>query len=204
MSEYRDFVHDFASRCQEVLQAFLQPARSRDREVTLLLMAAAGGFVMSYERLRDDQGFPQPPIDRHRYAAAGQELARILEERIAASPLLQGQDSWRGGALVSAAGAPDGWPELRDPARFSADAPVSQVVRGLRHAVAHGNVLTRSSQGGQIAELVFVSGGIGNVPLRYVLVAPDDLARFLHKWFAALGDLPLAYQEVLRVVGEAA
>ncbi len=203
MSEYRDFVHDFASRCRDVLREFMEPARARDREVTLLLMAAAGGFVVSYERLHDRQSFPQPPLDRQRYAAAGEKLAGILEEQIGASCLLRGQYSWRGSTLASATGPPDGWAELREPARFSANTPVSHVLRGLRHAVGHGNVHTRSEHGAQIAELVFVSGGTRDIPLRYILVAPDDLAKFLHQWFTIVADLPLPYQEVLRVVAEA-
>jgi hypothetical protein len=204
MSEYRDFVQDFAGRCQDVLATFLEPARARDREVTLLLMAASGGFVVSYERLQANHTFPQPLLDRERHTAAREKLRGILEQAMDQSTLLKGQNSWRGGTLAAAVCPPDDWPELREPARFPPEAPVAELVRGLRNAMAHGNVLTRSRRTTQITQLVFVYGGTRSAPLRYMLVSPTDLGRFLSEWFAAVGALPLPYQEVLLVVGEAA
>ena len=204
MSEYKDFVRDFAGRCRDVMEAYLEPARARDREVTLLLMTAASGFVISYERMRDSQGFSQPNLDRERYAGARNKLRAILDERILESRLTNSQESWRGGFLRSADGLPDEWPELRDPAHFDPNTPVSEVVLRMRHALAHGNVLTQSGPKGDISKLVFVSGGHGRVPLRFALVSPDDLASFLKSWFDTIRGLPLPYQEVLRAVDEAA
>jgi hypothetical protein len=172
--------------------------------VTLLLMATAAGFVISYERLTDAQGFSQPSLDRERYVSARNKLETILTEGIGESDLIKNQESWRGGKLVSAVGLPDNWPEVRDPTKFDANVPVSHVVLGLRHALAHGNVLTRSDPNGEISQLVFVSGGDRGIPLRYVLVSPSDLAKFLEAWFGMVQDLPLPYQEVLRIVGQAA
>ena len=52
MSEYSAFfAQDFASRCRDLLRDFYQPAKAKDREVTLLLAVAAAGLVVPLERL---------------------------------------------------------------------------------------------------------------------------------------------------------
>ena len=52
MSEYRDFVSDFPSRCAELLSSFEQQARHRRREVTLMLCVAAPTIIVPLERLK--------------------------------------------------------------------------------------------------------------------------------------------------------
>lgn len=209
MSNYRDFVQDFPTRCRDVLLAFSECAGQQDREVTLLLMATTAGFIMPYERLSEGDTIKQPTLDRSRFAQASKELKGLLAKTIRESGLFDGpQESWRGGPLQSASGMPDEWPECREPQSLSPDTLVADVVRPLRNALAHGNVFTRGNRTNQISELIFVCGGTlrngRQIPLRFVLTSPTDLRYFLDGWFKFVGDLGLPHHIVLELVDEAA
>lgn len=204
MTSYRYFVHDLAKRCRDVLAAYHASARGSDREVTLLLMATTAGFVLPYERLTIGQGFKQPSLDRGCYTDAREQLQTALNERVADSPLFHDQRSWSSGILKSAHGTPDDWSELQKPPALQPGVQVLDLVRGIRHALAHGNILSQADGNGQISQLVFVSGGDRGIPARYVLATPSDLHRFLDAWFVMIEHLPLPYEDVLRVIGDAA
>lgn len=208
MSEYRDFVHDFPKRCRDVLRAFSSEAALNDREVTLLLMATAAGFVMPLERLGEGEAILQPPLDRSQYADAMKQLKVELGKKASKSALFR-RTAWRGGPLRSAEGTPDEWPECRSPQPLSAEITVSDVVRQLRNGLAHGNVFSRPDKDRQIAELVFVRGGTyrksGNaIPLKYLVVSPRELRQFLNRWFAFVASLRLPQRVVQQTIGEAA
>ena len=88
MAMYRDFVHDYPGRCIDVLKKYLHQAISEDREVTLLLMAAAGGFVMPYERLSDGTIVIQPKLDRPCHKKAVKSLEQEINQPIKNSDFL--------------------------------------------------------------------------------------------------------------------
>lgn len=208
MSEYQDFVHDFPRRCRDVLQAFSPKAATADREVTLLLMATAAGFVMPLERLGVGEAVLQPTLDRPRFAREMEQLKAELERVTVESPLFRGT-AWRGGALKSAEGTPDQWPELQNPQLLAPDTTVGGVVRQLRNGLAHGNVFSRPNASRQIAALVFVSGGTLRrggraIPLKYLILSPRELRTFLSRWFALVAHLRLPQRLVQQTIGEAA
>ncbi|MFQ5546566.1 MAG: hypothetical protein ACE5FE_11345 [Acidiferrobacterales bacterium] len=207
MSNYKDFVQDFPTRCRDVVMAFSKEAQRQDREVTLLLMATTAGFVMPYERLREGEAIKQPPLDRPHFSEAAEQLKQELGKRIAESTLFQDAE-WRGGPLRSAVGTPDEWPECRNPRRLPPETLVSDVVRYLRHGLAHGNVFTRADRSNHISELIFVCGGTlrngKEMPLKFLLLSPRELRFFLDRWFKFVGDLRLPHWAVLEVIDHAA
>lgn len=191
MTNYRNFIEDFPCRCHDVVAKFTEPAVAEDREVTLVLMAVAAGFVVVYERLSEGKSVRQPSLDRPLYATASGRLQQLLAERIDQSVLFASrQDCWRGGRLTSTDGDPDSWPELASPEAFPPETRVSKVFDVIRHAIAHGNILSRPDSGGQISELIFVSGGNRwngrSIPYEFVIVSPSNLRRFLEEWFRLL------------------
>jgi len=204
MSHYREFTRDFPARCRDVLKMFRNQAQRSDREVTLLLMATSAGFVMPYERLSISKSNPQPLLDRGDLSAEIERLSNLLKETVKESDLLPDFKEWSLGGLNSAEGMPDTWPELSDPLSVRPLTPVKDIIRPLRHSLAHGNVYTRPDARGQIQDLVFISGGVSKNPLRYLLVSPDRLAAFMDRWFALVSSLPLTLTQVLEVVSEAA
>lgn len=210
MSNYKDFVQDFPRRCRDVLDAFSKPAKERDRDVTFLLMVAIAGFVMPYERLREGNSVQQPQLDRKRFSKEAAELRHLLDQTVAASGLFSDRGrSWCFGSLASAVGMPDEWPELNEPEALSPDTKVRDVLKCLRNGLAHCNVFSRSRNANKIQELIFVSGGRrqnskGDIPLRFLVVSPQDLRKFLLNWFNFVAKLSLPQDLVLQVVEEAA
>lgn len=97
MSEYSAFfAQDFAARCRDLLSHFYQPAKARDREVTLLLAVAAAGLVVPLERLMPSNR--QPQLDRLSHQPESAQLKVRLNELVADSTLMGGSaGAWRGG-----------------------------------------------------------------------------------------------------------
>jgi len=207
MSSYRDFVEDFPRRCRDVLSLFSAEARLQDREVTLLLMATMAGFVMPLERLSEGDSILQPILDRPLFSGAMERLRDELTKRIGQSHLFSGA-RWRGGPLQSVVGTPDDWRECSVPELLGQDTTVSEAVRRLRNGLAHGNVFSRSTPDGGIAELVFVSGGTfrngRTIPSRFLVLSPAELRQFLDRWFTFVADLHLPHHAVMEVLEQEA
>lgn len=137
----------------------------------------------------------QPPLDRPpQFAEAMARLKEELGQKVHESLLFK-RAAWRGGPLQSAVGTPDDWPECQAPQALPAETRVADAVRHLRNGLAHGNVFSRSSRDGQIAELVFISGGTfksgRTIPLRFLVLSPDELRQFLDRWFNFVAGLQL-------------
>jgi len=205
VSDYTDFALDFPDRCRKLLVEFTDAASEKNCEVTLLLMATMAGFVVPYERLSYGTKIKQPPLDRDNYLSASNKLKTELQKPIEESQFFdQGSIRWHGDSLISAFGTPNDWPEIRRPALLSQGTTVIDVLSRLRHAFAHGNVLTKRDGEEQISHLVFVSGGTcpnGNViPTGFLLITPSQLRAFLDKWFAFVAGLGLKHGEVLAAI----
>ena len=50
MTAYRDYIVDLPGRCIDILEHFESDAKTQDREMTLLLMAASSAFLIPRER----------------------------------------------------------------------------------------------------------------------------------------------------------
>ncbi len=205
MSNYKDFIKDFPCRCNDVLGKFFDPAEKNDREVTLLLMATATGFIMPYERLSEGRKIKQPPLDRNRFVEASKKLNTLLTETIAQSMLFEGlENSWYGGPLESAEGTPDTWPEYQTRSLLSPKTSVSDAVSYVRHGLAHGNVFTCPGSDGQISELIFLCGGTlpngKKIPLKFVAMSPVALRQFLDNWFKFVSGLPVPQHTKIEMV----
>ena len=49
MTAYRDYIVDLPGRCIDILEHFESDAKTQDREMTLLLMAASSAFLIPRE-----------------------------------------------------------------------------------------------------------------------------------------------------------
>lgn len=205
MSMYKDFVKDYPARCIDVLDKFYKEAKNEDREVTLLLMAAAGSLVMPYERLSWGRSIRQPDLDRGERAIQMDNLKCELTNKIKNSTNLGSEiRKWRYSdpgkvhdeeRIIRAA---------ESAKNISIDKQVSTAINIIRHSIAHGNVMAiESPYIGQIKDLVFVSrdGQRDFVSVELVVLTPEDLEGFLRHWCHFLGSLPaIKQQEVLRVL----
>jgi hypothetical protein len=208
MSNYADFfAQDFAKRCGDLLM-LLPNAKRVDREVTLLLSIAAAGIVIPHERLSHDSADPdkgsQPRLRREDYSEAASALRLRLTE-----PMPDGE-AWRPILLKSADGDPEQWGKLPDnpPSTTKRD-----VVITIRHALAHGNICTRSApdpvkvERRIVKEILFVcgyppkkDGTLSTQPLRYLAVTPEQLRWFLQMWFNLLKSLGAGPEDVAKAL----
>ena len=112
------------------------------------------------------------------------------------------------GPLESVAGTPDDWSECIAPERLGQDTTVCEAVRILRNGLAHGNVFSRPTLDGGIAELVFVSGGTfrsgKTIPSRFLVLSPAELRQFLDRWFTFVAGLHLPHRVVMELLEQAA
>jgi len=189
MSMYEDFVRDYPARCIDVLEHFYEQAIVKDREVTLLLMATAGGFVMPYERLKDGQKFEQPELDRTTHKEQMKRLEDELNRSIKNSTVF-GEiiGKWR-------YGVPGEKHDIDNVLRIAESAKpihreklVSTAIKIVRHSIAHGNVLAIRSPRDQIQDLVFVSRDSNRdiTSAHLIVLTPGDLREFLLHWFKLL------------------
>lgn len=186
MTAYRDFIHDYPSRCRRLLDTHFTNARENDLEVTLLLSVASSGLIVPYARLSEDA---HPARDADRFGEAKGKLDRVLGAPLLASELWDTTDpgSWRSGELRDLSGDPDAWP-LDAMKPVSRQKEAGSIVKVLRYALAHGNVFTRGRP--HIDTLVFLSRKCQVDPMlgyRCVVVSPVDLKCFVLNWLDTLG-----------------
>jgi hypothetical protein len=207
MSAYDDFVHDFPTRCKDLLTAAARDAAAMEREVTLSIMTAAAGFLVPFERLNPNVKHEHPALDRQRHPEIAGKLDDLLNERFLNSCLWNSTPStWKAGKLKSIDNAPDDWPELQAPRTLSADRLVKSVVGVLRNALAHGNIYTLGRP--QIRDIVFISrleDQDGNLlSYRFVQVSPVDFRGFLVRWFDFLSSSCISQASAATAIESAA
>lgn len=185
MTVYEDFVWDYPARCIDVLYKFYEHAKFEDREVTLLLMATAGGFVMPYERLKPGG---KPELDRDTNKEQIKKLKNELEKPI--------KNSTAFGEIINkwCYGEPGEQHDEENVMRVAESSKpinggwkVSVAINIVRNSIAHGNVLAIRSPEGQIQDLVFASKiSSKSSYVHLVKLTPDDLRDFLLSWFRLL------------------
>lgn len=224
VSLYVDFVQDFPARCSEVLKLTDSEANASGREVTLMLMAAAAGLVVPWERLRTKQerestratpdGSRHPPVakqprthptkDVDKYPQAAARLSKWLGENFKASPIWKrGLKSWKFGSATDVSKHPDEWPGFDQRRGPESSKQIVSVVKTIRNALAHGSIYTRGKR--SIEEIVLFEEwrpeGIGEVAgYDYLTVSPQDFRILLETWFDLLRDQSISLAEVHNIV----
>ena len=201
MTTYRDIYQDLPSRVYEVWQQTKSATGNpRDLSVTAMLMAAATGFAMPWESLKNvgignRNGWNVHPSfangDQAHYRAVLQSCDRFLAPKISETASLQSV-SFRHCADQSeicevAESGNKGKPLELD------KHTVRCVVRVLRNALAHNNIVAFGSSPEQIERLGFfsenrVGSGCVSTVDGYLVVALTVSAfqEFLDAWFLML------------------
>ncbi len=205
MSMYEDFVRDFPARCIDVLETFYDKAIVEDREVTLLLMATAGGFVMPYERLSEGQSIEQPELDRATHKEKMKRLKDELNRSIKNSTVLGDIISkWRYGVPGEKHNIENVLRTAESAKPIHKEKFISTAIKIIRHSIAHGNVLAIRSPRGQIQDLIFVSrdGNKDVMAVNLIVLTPGELREFLLHWFKLLEHI--SQKDALRLVDRVA
>jgi hypothetical protein len=167
MSNYSDLIRDLPQRCRELYGATELSARSLRREITLLLSVTSLAFVVPFERLsqREQRGrtprYIQPHNDPEEYADAHRRFQEMLDQPWTETEFVQAHHvrSVQYGTRPFTRDDPRSWPEFYDDSTLLEDMALSarDVLEVIRHALAHGNILTRGAA--HIDEVVFIRGG---------------------------------------------
>jgi hypothetical protein len=186
MSSYDNFIRDFPSRCRDLLQMFQDKAELENRDVTLLLAIAASGLIIPRARLIETD---HPSGDVHNFKSAAREMEKEMKNSFLKSRFTKpvGQQ-WRYGDVeIAKGGYPEGINTLCE--SISVKKQTGSVIKIIRNALAHGNILTR---GNPIKRMFFLSKPFkGAIRYDCIDVTFDDFKFFLEKWFEFLSSLNL-------------
>lgn len=195
MTAYANFISDFPQRCLDVLNFSAHQAKLRNRDVTLLLMAASTSLVIPFERLKLDTDHSAHPIeDNKRFPHAAKRLHELRRSQFVGSCLCpDGAASWCfSGEIQSIEGDVETWIPNSLQA-LSGDMLVTSMLTLLRNALAHGNIYTRGNP--MIADLVFLQVkyiGKGcnrrHSGFEMLTVSPADFREFVQRWIVFLRD----------------
>jgi hypothetical protein len=205
MTAYKNFVQDFPNRCMDVFKLLEKQAKNNDREVTLALMVASAGFVIPFERLRPLGEINHPTRDREKFPDYASSLQQLMEAKFIGSELHPKKSNWFSGKLKSIDGDPDSWPELNKKTMPS-DKTVGNVLKTIRNALSHGNILTKDNP---ISQIIFVSVNRNTEEqtisdYSFVSVSPEDFLTFLKCWFRFLENKKISQYEVVAELENAA
>ena len=190
MSAYRNFVEDFSVRCGEVLE---RTKNWKNRDVTILFMAASAGFVVPFERIGSTRGSnnsSHPSRDGEKFEKKTKELDDLMEKSFLGSCLHRATETeWTYSELDRFDGNIDNFPEIFRK-NITNNKKVTRILKILRNALAHGNLYTfPSTIGHPIARMIFISYKVHNDPTKgfYSLsVPPEKFRDFLKQWFEFL------------------
>ncbi len=136
MTAYRDYIVDLPGRCIDILEHFESDAKTQDREVTLLLMAASSAFLIPRERTQSRH----PDSDS---AFFEEELLGFKKEELnttwSKSLLFRDTGEWLSGFTKHFGNGPSSW---ESPTISVRKKDVSEVLAIIRNALAHGNLFT--------------------------------------------------------------
>ena len=209
MTQYNNLVQDYPKRCADILEKLFLPATDLDREVTLLLMATAGGFMMPYERLIWGDTIKQPNINRSVYKSAMNKLSDVLGVSIKESYYFKDiLSKWRFGKPSEPVEIEEILYAYDNSNKIDSNMKIAKALKILRNSIAHGNVLSIPDTYNVIQDLIFLSGGEKRdgtiIPYKLVVLTPKELKIFLLKWFELLSELPVPQHEVLSFIDELA
>ena len=209
MTEYSNFIQDYPKRCADILEYFFLRAANMNREVTLLLMATAGGFIMPYERLIWGDTIRQPDIDRNEYNSAMEKLSNALGMSIKESHYFKEIICrWRFGKPIEPAGIKEIISAYASSNTIDTKMKIVEVLKIIRNSIAHGNIMSMPDNSNVIQDLIFISGGKKKngtiIPYKMIVLTPKELNKFLLRWFEFLSKLPVPQNEVLRTIDKMA
>lgn len=195
MTAYQNWFSDFPDRTNQVLEV-LRTARGkalwREKNVTILLMVACSGFVVSLERLDESRASETGPND-------AQEATRIRglmewdSPSFSKSKYVRNVANWKMGHLDSISSEPHEWPVVKNQGALAESFSVKYVLKDvLRNALAHGTVwATPAHPHATISELLFVSRSKKYDPSAgydYVSVTVEEFDHFLTTWLSRISE----------------
>lgn len=204
MSLYDDIYNDYPLRCAEVWRELNDAAKAKKRDVTLMLMCAAGGFASPWEHFKIKDGASQDQsrhpafhkYDKAKYKRSLGEMNCVLDVAVSESSLFK--DLHFDKCFYAHAKNMNDVRDLVESHQSSGPAlsvqPARQIVKLLRNAIAHNNIFAFSGQKSkEISDLGFFGEVVDRkakekkVDYYEVIAMPaEDFHTFLTSWFELL------------------
>lgn len=180
MGAYKNFISDFPSRCNELLNTQILQGK---RDVTLMLLLASSGIIIPLERLKASEHISG---DRETYNLASQKIDNLANTCFLGSEFwIENPLSWEQGKIVNLTGRINPYELIHIAKPVTKEKKVREVINLLRNSLAHGNILT---MGGQISEIIFLKRNsdfkkTSDIEYGFLIVSPNDFREFLINWF---------------------
>jgi hypothetical protein len=192
-------VAEYPQRCLELIGELEPAARKRDLVGSFSLLVAPAVFVIPYERM----GSGSSLYKRGRDGDLSNELKSLKKVRFVGAPFWKGNPpfAWRFSRIMANVDHTAGWVDEdgRHPMEpraknFLAESSADDVLRAIRNALAHGNIVYLNDQGledagAKLHFLALVSQHIETPKIRakraayrVVAVTEDEFLRFVKLW----------------------
>lgn len=201
------FAIEYPQRALKLIQLFENKARQRDLMGSFGLLAAAAVLTIPYERMKASH-FLHDKRQDHDLAA---QIKKLEEVEFLSAPFWRGEapGEWRQSQIVGSVDQVDDWKDAQGRPSLSANAntigkrKAEKVIRVLRNALAHGNIIYLDTDGREIAGnpvvyLAFLSRYEETeerrdiaTTYRVVVTSGDEFLRFVKAWARWVGSFPL-------------
>lgn len=201
------FAIEYPQRAMELIRLLEEPARKHDLLGSFGLLAAAAVLTIPFERMR-----PTHPLhDKEKDADLNSELKSLERVKFLAAPFWREEtpSDWRQSRIMGPVDQVDSWqdengrPSLNGDANTIGKRKATEVIRVLRNALAHGNIIyldenDREIAGNRMASMAFLSRYEETDEQRElattyrVVVAPEEeFLRFVKAWASWIGSFTL-------------
>lgn len=201
------FVVEYPERCRQLLEALEPIARQRELLGSFSLLVAAAMFTIPYERLKARHPLARQDREQPLYEA----LRRVERQNFLEAEFWQERrpEGWRLGRIMTRPGSTENWKDedgvhpMRPDARNTiARRTANDVLRVIRNALAHGNIIYLDEsgverRGARLSHLAFLSRyeeteeqKAVRETYRLVTVTEDAFIEFVKSWASWLESLP--------------
>jgi hypothetical protein len=201
------FAIEYPQRALELIELFEDKARRRDLVGSFGLLAAAAVLTIPYERMKASHFLHDEEQD-HDLAAHIKKLEKV---NFLSAPFwgAEAPGEWRQSRIMGLVDRVDDWKDQQGRRSLSADAntikqrKAEEVIRVLRNALAHGNIIyldkdSREIAGNRMAFMAFLSRYEETEEqrelaktYRVVVTSEDEFLRFVKAWASWVSSFPL-------------
>ena len=210
------FAIEYPERALQLIEVFEGEARRRDLVGSFGLLAAAAVLTIPYERMKathflhDERQSGRTMTSPHK-SRSSKKKGSSLQHFGGTKPQANGDSQ-----IMASVDRVNDWKDEKGRPSLSADANIiktrnsGEVIRVLRNALAHGNIIYLDRDGHEIAGnrmvyLAFLSRYEENeeqrklaTTYRVVVTSEDDFLRFVKSWARWVSDFPLHLNSAVR------
>lgn len=195
MSEYKDFIQDYPSRCDKLFNQF---SEETDLDVTLLLALATNAIIFPLERLGKNNGdYPHPAGDGKKFARAKDQFHNKIKNRYFIPDFCAEGSLLIGTVNQKEITKPNSiW--IEKASKLGSDKKTYEILEIFRNGLAHGSIFIEPApETDKIETLIFLSEDRKNDnkptdDYLFVVIKVVHFKSFLGKWILFLKTLKLS------------